>query len=116
MATNATSSVARKYSTREERSRAVESWRHSGLTKGQFAAREGIPPATFSRWVRATELRPKADTSALLVPVRIEPTARHASSDLFEVVLPGGIELRVPARFDRGSLRDLLMELAACSR
>jgi hypothetical protein len=73
----------------------------SGLTIGQFCAREGLSVATFQSWKRRLRLIDLADSPSpppdfLPVVVRgLEPTALGPLP--IEVELPDGIRLRIPS-------------------
>ncbi len=99
----------------------------SGLSVAEFARRQGISPGSLGWWRhiarrRAADERsgPKARArvglraQADFVEVRVE---REQGVDVmrggFEVVVPGGCVVRVPAHFEAAALRRLLAALGA---
>ncbi len=104
--------------------RLVGEWRESGLTQEAFCRERGVAVASFRWWKWKLGLpgRPAAEGRArrerlerplpAFVPVRIvEPAARPAGAPgrgHFELELPGGWVLRVPADFEAESLARLL--------
>lgn len=106
----------------------------SGLSLAEFCTKRGIPRGTLSCWrtvirrrdaVRAARVgvAPAASTgtkaaSASPVPfvrVRVRPPRPPAPAvgTPLEVVLPGGLAVRVPVGFDAATLTDLLRVLEA---
>ncbi len=104
--------------------RLVDEWRESELTQEAFCRERGVAVASFRWWKWKLGLpgRPPAGVCArreglepslpAFVPVRIvEPAARPAGAPgagAFELELPGGWRLRVPAHFEAESLARLL--------
>jgi len=99
----------RRRFTPDDRRRLVSAWRRSGLSQCQFGREHGIAASYLSRWkVEFPEDEPEAPT---LVPVQVlgsNPGSPATSGGMFEVRLPSGIEVAVPARFDESALRRLL--------
>lgn len=94
----------------------VERWGASGLSAAEFALEIGVNARTLTYWkwklgrpepVRATP-RPEFVEVVATSPSRI---AGDASLDALEVVLVGGVVIRVPARFDAEALRRVVMAL-----
>jgi transposase len=110
---------------REVWTKRVERWRESGLRAGEFAAELGINAATLAQWkyrlaaeARAEVRRPTTQPDALAfveVNATKEPVvlARPAAESTFEVLLPGGISVRVPSGFDASALRRLVDVMTA---
>ena len=116
----------------EEEMRAVlERWERSGRALWRFADREGINRKTLYRWRRRLgvgsdrvrrgrrpESRengvPAAKQSALFTEVSPAMARSCSAAVTFEVVLVDGTTVRVPDRFDPGSLRILLDTLGGC--
>ena len=110
----------------------LEKWERSGLPLSRFAAGEGVARKTLYRWRRrlgvgADRLRrgrpPKSSgdgfSHAPPAPTFTEiGTARSSMPSppavTFEVVFGDGTMVRVPDRFDPGSLRILLETLRGC--
>lgn len=114
---------------REREVRAVvERWERSGLTLTGFAEREGLARKTLSRWRRRLGIgddrvrrgRPPMNPSnesrarAAALFTEVSPSLLTVQAPMFEVVLPSGVTLRVPERFEADALRRLVAVLAAC--
>jgi transposase-like protein len=100
----------------------------SGLSVAEFARRHGISPGSLGWWRyiarrraaerSGTETRTRVGRAAQgkFVEVRVEPE-QGVEIDVmrggFEVVLPGGCVVRVPAHFEAAALRRLLATLGA---
>ena len=84
---------------------------HSGLSAVAFCAKEGVSTATFYAWRQrlrqqnAGQVGP-ADGATRLVPVRLLPAAAPV-----EVVLPGGLVLRLTPGCDIDFVRALVATL-----
>lgn len=111
---------------REVWAKRVERWRESGLRANEFAAEVGVNAATLAQWKYrlAAEARAEAPSPATAkaaavsfveVNAEAEPVApeRPAAQSTFEVVLPSGITVRVPSRFDAVALRRLVDVMTA---
>ena len=81
----------------------VAQWEHSGEPGVEFARRHGITPSTFGWWRR--ELRRLAGGSK---PVQLVEISRGEAGSGFELRMPNGVMVRVPASFDAAALRRLL--------
>lgn len=80
----------------------------SGLSKAAFCRREQISTVTLGRWRREFGASARSTPQARFVEVRLDrppPTG-------FELELPGGRRLRIPAGFDATELERLLAALA----
>jgi len=85
----------------------------SGRSQTAFARRRGIAPGTLAWWRHRLRGRGgPGDRPARFVEVVAAPSAPTAPGR-FEIVLPGGAIVRVPACFDGGALRRLVAALAA---
>jgi hypothetical protein len=102
----------------------VERWRESGLRASEFAAELGVNAATLAQWkyrlaAEARAERPSAPATETVAFVEVDattgPTAptQAASESTFEVVLPSGVTVRVPAQFDAAALRRLVDVMTA---
>lgn len=96
----------------------VERLNESGLSVGEFAAREKLHPGSLALW-RARlrdsgEVVPEADSVAMsfvaLSPVERSPSSACAPVS-FDVVVDGGRTVRVWPRFDAAELVRLLAVL-----
>lgn len=98
----------------EERTAAIEEvvsrWRASGASKASFCKAEGIATVTLGRWLRKLDAQSAVERTPVLVEVgRHERPVREG----YEVVLPGGVEVRVPSGFGAEDLSRLLRVLIA---
>jgi transposase-like protein len=87
-------------------------WDGSELSKAAFCRREGIASVSLTRWLRefgSGSGRRRRPRSAF-VEVRPAEVRRVMG---FEVALPSGVTLRVPAGFDGADLSRLLLALRA---
>ncbi len=98
---------------REPQARAaLAALERSGLDLHAFAAREGLDPQRLTRWRR--RLASPADTPTFeeLVPPATSPSPEGAAAtsarERFEIVLPSGRVVRVPASFEAHALQRLL--------
>lgn len=102
----------------------VERWRTSGLTARQFAAEIGVNAGTltFWKWKLGSEARGErrkggrpptapAATFVELVPTDLPRSPTEIVGDALEIVLGGGLRIRVPARFDDEALRRVVAVL-----
>jgi transposase len=80
----------------------------SGLSPAQFCAQEGVTLPSFYAWRRRLQAAtPDAEPlGPTLLPVRLAPAAAP-----LELVLPGGVILRVGSDCDPAALRQLLQLL-----
>lgn len=108
--------MARQRATRSEWAKRVGAWKKSGLSAGEFAAREGLSASSLSWWSwklgtsrRATN--PSHATAALtLVPLRVAPAPSAVAAEAttpVEIAIDGCV-VRVRAGFDRATLLDVL--------
>lgn len=79
----------------------------SGLSPAQFCAQEGVSLPSFYSWKRRLG-RETLDGAAEESGPRLLPVRLHDSCSALELVLPGGIVLRVAAGADQATLRCLL--------
>jgi len=86
----------------------VREWRAGDLTRKEFARRKGIAPTTLSWWSCRVGRGARGKAPAF-VPVRVLGGA--AGSGDFRLELGGGRTLHVPASFDEGALRRLVLVL-----
>ncbi len=97
-------------------------WRHtleqfhaSGLSVAAFCRLHHLPPGSLYAWRRTLADRDRQAAAADLpqfVPVLLPaPAGTNDAPAAFELLLPQGRVLRVPASFDADSLRRLLAVL-----
>lgn len=99
----------------------VERWKDSGLSAREFAAEVGVNEHTLSRWRRrlAAAGEPGRSETAItpsfveIVSVAGIVEAATVVAEPLEVVLPRGLRIRVPSRFDPASLLRLVATLEA---
>ena len=77
---------------------------HSGLSALAFCAKEGVSAPSLYAWRR--RLQPPAEEVARLIPVRLLPAAAPV-----EVLLPGGLALRLAPGCDLDFVRALIAAL-----
>ncbi len=91
-------------------------WRSSGLSVAAFCRSRDLNLSSFYRWRKIlddldppTETRPRSepDSCPSFVPVRVIPDT------VVEVVLPSGVQLRVPLSADARQLACLVLALGA---
>jgi hypothetical protein len=106
--------LTHRYWTEQEAGQALAAFEKSGLALGAFAAQVGLDPRRLARWRR--RLAVEAESTAF-EEVRSSVTSGLlgggsavgvAAGERFEVVLPSGCVVRVPASFDASALRRLL--------
>jgi len=95
----------------------VAGWRRSGLTAKQYASSIGVKWGTLSHWAwqlgktgrQRRGRRTRAAEAKAAPPVLIEVVGRgDGGEDRFELQLPDGRRLHIPARFEAAALRQLL--------
>src|SRR5258706_15736009 len=96
----------------------VERWSESGLPAAEFAAEIGVNARTLTYWkwkLGRPEQRRAAPKPEFVevVPATSSSTSDVAPPDSLEVVLGGGVVIRVPARFDADALRRVVVALEA---
>lgn len=85
----------------------VAQFHKSGLSRREFAKRHDISVGSLARWLqRQASCAPKF--------VRVVPATAPAAPSWFELALPDGRRLRIPAGCDEAALRSLLGVLAEC--
>ena len=91
---------------------AIASWRNSGTSIRAFCASRGLREPSFYFWRRELRKRgpqPSAARRPVLVPLHVVADA------LWEVVLPMGVVVRVPAGADAGAVATLVTALRTAS-
>lgn len=104
----------RRHFTRDDRRRLVDAWRHSGCSQTQFAREHGITASHLSRWRLEFPENESGVAGPMLLEVFAESsTTRRAPPCEFQVRLPSGIEVAIPADFDGDALHRLIATLMA---
>ena len=108
--------IRRRRRNREEIATLVCEYRASGLSQAAFARSKGVCLATISRWLRLPtgEGRAQESLGRRLVPVRVTEgvDARWSvARAVFELTLPSGPRLSIPADFEEADLRRLIVVL-----
>jgi hypothetical protein len=89
----------------------IGEWQASGLSALAFCKRRGLTVARFYAWRGVLERRDAEKPTFL--PVQVVADAVPAKANALEVVLTDGRTMRVTARFDAATLRQLLAVLEA---
>lgn len=89
----------------------VDRLNKSGLSVGDFAAREGVHPGTLALWRARLEDAPAPPASTALAFVALDPVARQASTPVPFEVSVGGRTVRVWPHFDAAELTRLVRVL-----
>ncbi len=104
--------VTRRRWTEEEASEALVAWEESGLELTAFAIDKGLDPQRLARWRRrlATMGSPMFEevTPCLAMVTTADDATAGAAREHFEILLPSGRVVRVPASFDGSALQRLL--------
>ncbi len=105
---------------REVWAKRVERWVDSGLTAREFAAEIGVNPSTLAHWRWRLSVEGSAQASVRAAPAFVEVVeapgvveAGPREAEPLELVLPGGLRVRVPVNFDPSSLKRLVAVLEA---
>lgn len=101
--------MSRPRRSREQWSELVAEWRASGWTGVDFARNRGLNPNTFAWW-RSELSRSSRSTILTLVPVA---GLERRPTEPPEVVLQGGLTVRVPERADPSWVARLVLALEA---
>lgn len=93
--------------------RRVARWARSGASRDEFAAREGVRPATLAWWRWFLGSKSPAPTTTALAKqdvafVEVEPIVVEASGERIEVALGNGRVVRVPTTFSDDALGRVL--------
>lgn len=104
---------------REIWAKRVDRWRSSDLTAKEFAAEIGVNDRTLTYWKwflgkeaaaksPAHRQRPRRRAEEVrFTELKVEPTALFAGSPI-EIVVDGGLVIRVDRQFDEDTLRRVL--------
>lgn len=102
----------------------VGRWSVSGVSQLEFCRREGIKAGTFAWWKRQLQQRAgaasarrgrRSRTTERFVELRLTSAdSQSGSMPGFEVVLPRGRSIRVPAQFDPQVLSRLITTVESC--
>lgn len=97
--------------------RTAEQWRElieqqaqSDLTVEAFCRRRGVAVSTF--FARRRKLADRAGPAFVEVTASTEPPALPVADSPLELILPGGMMIRVPVGFDAVTLRRLMEALS----
>ncbi len=109
--------VRRVRRTRDEIAQLLADYHSSGLTQLDFVRSRGISQSSLSYWLRTSRQRQteRIEEAPRLVPVKIAAVPAELSAPTcpgFELDLPGGLRLWIPAAFDEDALGRLLPILA----
>lgn len=99
-------------STRDVWERRVARWAKSGLSRGEFADREGVKATTLGWWRWALRTTAPKESGALVKRdvafIEIEALATDAPIERIEVALANGRVVRVPSQFNEQELGRVL--------
>lgn len=88
-------------------------WSASELSKAAFCRREGIASVTLTRWL--AEFGASAGRVRRQEPPRfVEALVGGPAPGGFEILLPSGVRVQVPAGFDAGDLARIVGVLSSC--
>ncbi|MBK7771416.1 MAG: hypothetical protein IPO18_07590 [bacterium] len=87
----------------------VSQFHASGLSRRDFARRHDFSVGSLARWLQRQPTTPNSPKF-----VRVVPAAAPTPPSWFELALPDGRRLRIPAGCDESALRSLLGVLAEC--
>ena len=88
----------------------IEQQAHSGLTVEAFCRRRGVAVSTF--FARRRGLAERAGPAFVEVTASPERPASPIADCPLELILPGGVTIRVPVGFDAATLRRLVEALS----
>lgn len=92
----------------------ISAWSASGLSRRVWCSEHGINVHTLDYWRRQLRSEPvprKGKARTTLVPIMVAAGAAPAPT---EVVLPSGVQLRIPAGADIAQVVLLVQALSAC--
>ena len=89
----------------------VERLNSSGLSVGDFAAKEGVHPGTLALWRSRLEADPAPASTTALAFVALDPVARSSSAPVPFDVTVGRCSVRVWPRFDGAEFARLVRVL-----
>jgi transposase-like protein len=101
-------------SKREQWSERIAAWGRSGLSRRAWCDKHGINVHTLDYWRRRLGGESgvgKRKRQGKLVPIVVSATAAPMP---FDVLLPAGVQLRVPAGADVAQVAQLVRALCAC--
>ena len=87
-----------------------------GLSLSGLSRETGIPTGTLSWWrkeIRRRVVRRRSPASSAFVPVTVRDSSPSSATAGFELMLPNGVRLHVPAAFDESALHRLLSTVAS---
>ena len=88
----------------------VSQFHASGLSRRDFAKKHGLNEGSLARWLRAAS----APVASAPKFVRVVGPAPVTPPAWFELALPDGRRLRIPAGCDPAALRGVLEVLSGC--
>jgi transposase-like protein len=92
----------------------MAAWSDSGLIRSAWCDRHGINVHTFDYWRRRLlrePVSPRRRSRTSLVPITV---AAAPPAEALELLLPGGVRLRVPSGADVEQAAKLVRALGAC--
>jgi hypothetical protein len=111
--------AARRSTAKEERwTKVLDEWKKSGLSAAAFCRERQLSESMFWFWKREIPLRRRRAArsrsprraSVRLVPVRVVAELSRKPTPI-DLIVPGGMTVRLSAGFDMPALRELLAAL-----
>ena len=102
----------RRY-TDSERAKLLAGYRQSGLTQGEFAARNGLSLSCLSIWLRRSRKVEVKSSRPALFRLPVDLTPGRPAGAAYRIGFPGGHSLEVAAGFRVEELRELCQLLQA---
>jgi len=90
-----------------ERSELLAGYHRSGLTQGEFAARNGLSLSCLRNWLRKARATGADPSRATLLRLPVDLTAGGQAGPAYRIGFPGGHSLEVAAGFRVDELREL---------
>ena len=105
------STLVRKHSTPEQRTKILDAWRASALSDKAFAAQAGLGVSTLHAWRRQAAIAPPVPPPAFVAVPNL--LAAVPAAPVYRLQWAGGLSLEVRAGFAVGELAALLRLLPA---
>ena len=99
----------RRRHTPAQRARIVARFHHSGLSRAQFARRQGLVLSTLDRWLAELKGARKDRSPVVFKELRLaQPLASSATAWALEIITPEGLTVRLRESFGVRELARLL--------
>jgi hypothetical protein len=97
----------RRRHTADERAEILACYHRSGLTQGEFAARNALSLSCLSSWLRQARRTEREPSRPTLLRLPVDLTAGGRPGPAYRIVFPGGPSLEVATGFRIDELREL---------